>query len=145
MNTSLIIGEQNSCLTLPDGSSHSINIGTETTGKLLCQIPPNDLQWETAIATVEDAIAPFNKLLPTNSMLWLPSNIFFTKLFGNKQIIAREEIEQIFQQVSRYGFSDSISAELPIYANLLIMREWMHHMNFNEAHLGTPNNANFND
>ena len=135
MNTLLTIGNNNTTLTLPDGSRHAIALGIETLcAQQLRRMPPGDYEWETAIMTVEDAIAPMRALLPPQSTLHISGSGLQT-LADADGLLTREAAEQAFQRISRYGNDAAVPQDLPAYARLLLVREWLHHMGFASAYL----------
>lgn len=135
MNTCLHLADTAVTLTLPDGSRHEIALNpAELARRELRQMPPTDYQWETAIMTVEDAIAPMRALLPPQSTLYLHADSL-RPLAVSDGLITQNTIEQAFQRISRYGSDPALPPNLHTYAELLIVREWLHHMHFESAQL----------
>ncbi|UOO82453.1 hypothetical protein LVJ83_02970 [Uruburuella testudinis] len=127
--TTLHIGNQQSDLVLADGSRRAIAIGTDT---LLRRNPPSEYEWENAIMTVEDAIAPLQKLIDTSSTFriaaaeaGLPAD--------SAGVLHRETAEQIFQHISRYPTPEHLPDTAEFKALLLIVRECLHHFDFPRA------------
>ncbi len=126
-------------LTLPDGSRHHIVLGTDALCRLLQPLPPTDAQWERAIMAVEDAIAPMRKLLPAHSTLRLTHADALLPI-ASDGLLHQSAVEQLFQRVSRYGSDPALPQTAAAYAQLLLVREWLHHMGFEHATL-MPNGA----
>jgi len=133
MNTTLHIAPEHTTLTLPDGSRHTLAIGSAT---LLRHNPPSEYEWERAIMTVEDAISPLQTLINPQSTLYL-AQPELAVLADAQGLLSRETVEQTFQHISRYPTPDTLPDTAQFKALLLIVREWQHHMGFTQALLLT--------
>ncbi len=141
MNTYLYIGNNDTELVLPNGSRQQIALGIDSLCRQhLRHNPPSEYDWETAIITVEDAIAPLRALLPPHSVLHLPDSEL-RLLADAKRMLHRDALEQTFQRISRYGSAPGLPDNNAFFALLLITREWLHHMDFPFAVLDEPRAA----
>jgi hypothetical protein len=104
MNTTLHIAPEHTTLTLPDGSRHTLAIGSAT---LLRHNPPSEYEWERAIMTVEDAISPLQTLINPQSTLYL-AQPELAVLADAQGLLSRETVEQTFQHISRYPTPDTL-------------------------------------
>ena len=133
MNTTLHTAPEHPTLTLPDGSRHTLAIGSAT---LLRHNPPSEYEWERAIMMVEDAISPLQTLINPQSTLYL-AQPDLAVLADAQGLLSRETVEQTFQHISRYPTPDTLPDTAQFKALLLIVREWQHHMGFTQALLLT--------
>ncbi len=94
--------------------------------------PPSALELEQAIMVVEDVLMPLAARIPPHPVLHLQSPEPLAEVLGNR-VQSRENIERLFGQLAAMVEGDPLaSAQLPrekrIAAALLILREWMHHL-----------------
>ena len=94
--------------------------------------PPTPLELEQAIMVVEDVLMPLADRIPPHPVLHLQSPEPLTEVLGNR-VQSRENIERLFGQLAAMVEGDPLaSAQLPrerrVAAALLILREWMHHL-----------------
>lgn len=90
------------------------------------------LELEQAIMVVEDVLMPLADRIPPHPVLHLQSPEPLAEVLGNR-VQSRENIERLFGQLAAMVEGDPLaSAQLPrekrIAAALLILREWMHHL-----------------
>ncbi len=81
---------------------------------------------------VEDVLMPLAAHVPPHPVLHLQSPVPLAEVLGNR-VQSRENIERLFGQLAAMVEGDPLaSAQLPrerrIAAALLILREWMHHL-----------------
>lgn len=94
--------------------------------------PPTPLELEQAIMVVEDVLMPLAARIPPYPVLQLQSPVPLAEALGSHEL-SRESIERLFGQLVAMVEGDPLaSAQLPrdrrIAAALLILREWMHHL-----------------
>lgn len=94
--------------------------------------PPTPLELEQAIMVVEDELMPLAARIPPHDSLTLQSPYPLASQLGGRHL-SRERIEQLFGQFAAMVEGDPMaSANLPrarhFAATLLILREWMHHL-----------------
>ena len=94
--------------------------------------PPTPLELEQAIMVVEDVLMPLAARIPPHPVLHLQSPEPLAEVLGNR-VQSRENIERLFGQLVAMVEGDPLaSAQLPrdrrFAAALLILREWMHHL-----------------
>ena len=126
MNTTLHIAPEHTTLTLPDGSRHTLAIGSAT---LLRHNPPSEYD-------LEGAVSPLQTLINPQSTLYL-AQPDLAVLADAQGLLSRETVEQTFQHISRYPTPDTLPDTAKFKALLLIVREWQHHMGFTQALLLT--------
>lgn len=104
--------------------------------------PPTPAEMENAIMLVEDEVMPLAKKLPPDSHLFLTGDALalFDTLPHPKNSYALEEIELIFRRLAEViEGSPVVSSGLPVgneFATLvLIVREFMHHLRFEDITL----------
>ena len=133
----LKLGEQTSKvqITQADGITitYKLAFGLEAmTPAPFRQDPPSALELEQAIMVVEDVLMPLAARIPPHPVLHLQSPEPLAEVLGNR-VQSRENIERLFGQLAAMVEGDPLaSAQLPrekrIAAALLILREWMHHL-----------------
>jgi len=110
--------------------------------------PPTALAMENAIAAVEDVVMPLRPLLPQDASLYTQDAALreVATLAGepaSASVLPLESMEQCFDKLTavvmgtpaaRMGLPESRS----FAARLLILREFMHHMQFARLELVTP-------
>lgn len=94
--------------------------------------PPSALELEQAIMVVEDMLMPLAARIPPHPVLHLHSPVPLAEPLGSR-VQSRENIERLFGQLVAMVEGDPLaSAQLPkdrrFAAALLILREWMHHL-----------------
>ncbi|MDU1145088.1 hypothetical protein [Aeromonas rivipollensis] len=95
--------------------------------------PPTSLELEQAIMVVEDVLMPLAARIPPHPLVQLHSPVPLAEALGSR-VQSRESIERLFGQLVAMVEGDPLaSAQLPrdrrVTAALLILREWMHHLN----------------
>ncbi|MGY3945454.1 hypothetical protein [Aeromonas tecta] len=96
------------------------------------QDPPSALELEQAIMVVEDELMPLAARIPAHPLLTLQSPLPLASMLGSHEL-SRESVEQLFGQFVAMVEGDPLAAaQLPkarhFAAALLILREWMHHL-----------------
>ncbi|MFM5857064.1 hypothetical protein ACET6L_17960 [Aeromonas rivipollensis] len=94
--------------------------------------PPSALELEQAILVVEDVLMPLAARIPPHPVLHLHSPVPLAEPLGSR-VQSRDNIEKLFGQLVAMVEGDPLaSAQLPkdrrFAAALLILREWMHHL-----------------
>ena len=118
----------------------SLPIGSQQLGRgPLRRTPPSPLELEQAIAEVEDRIMPLARqsLAPSRLLLLAPALAPLAAVSQGPAPLPREQIERYFQQLAAQAEGDpgatSLFAPTPEFAAaLLIVREWMHHLGFEQ-------------
>lgn len=122
-------------ITGADGTSHtfSLALGLDAlTPGSFRRDPPTPLELEQAIMVVEDVLMPLAAHVPPHPLVELHSPVPLAEALGSHEL-SRESIERLFGQLVAMVEGDPLaSAQLPrdrrIAAALLILREWMHHL-----------------
>lgn len=133
----LILGEQTSRLeiTREDGTSETcplaFGLDAMTPGPFR-RDPPSALGLEQAIMVVEDVLMPLAARIPPHDSLTLHGPYPLAEVLGG-HTLPRESVEQLFGQFAAMVEGDPLAAaNLPkarhFAATLLILREWMHHL-----------------
>lgn len=96
------------------------------------QDPPTPFELEQAIMRVEDELMPLATKIPAHPVLTLQGPLPLARLLGSQEL-SRASIEQLFGQFVAMVEGDPLAAaQLPkdrrFAAALLILREWMHHL-----------------
>ncbi|EKP0277871.1 hypothetical protein IU367_17980 [Aeromonas bestiarum] len=133
----LKLGEQTSKvqITQADGITitYKLAFGLEAmTPAPFRQDPPSALELERAIMVVEDVLMPLAARIPAHELVTLHSPLPLAGELGSHEL-SRESIEQLFGQFAAMVEGDPLAAaHLPkgrrFAAVLLILREWMHHL-----------------
>lgn len=134
---SLILGEQTSRLEISqqDGTSETFplafGLDAMTPGPFR-RDPPSALELEQAIMVVEDVLMPLAARIPPHETVVLHSPYPLADQLGGEHL-SRESVEQLFGQFAAMVEGDPLAAaNLPkarhFAATLLILREWMHHL-----------------
>lgn len=149
--TKLEIGDEFSYVTyygtLDIKRTLNLNVGLKPlVGDVLKHSPPTPLELETAIALIEDEVMKLHKSLPSNSQLIsadqcvanLARAIDPNRRSG--QIISIEEVEHLFSLLASFSMGRpaaiaGIPEDSNFYAALLILREFMHHLDFKSIYL----------
>lgn len=132
--TKLVITDNEVMMRNKDGQAHKVNLNIiEMVQKYFEPFPPSEAQWEYAIMMVEDAIAPLEALRPSEGVLQISGSGL--AILAESGVLYRDVVEQVFQQVSRYGSIVNLNINALGYARLLLVREWLHHMDYGMAQL----------
>lgn len=124
-----------------DPKPQRLPIGSRQLGRgPLRHTPPSPLELEQAIAEVEDHIMPLAHQVPAGVPLLLllaPALAPLAAVSQSPAPLHREQIERYFQQLAAQAEGDpratSLFAPTPEFAaTLLIVREWMHHLGFEQ-------------
>ena len=117
----------------------TLNVIAET----LHALPPTELAWETAIMRIEDAISPLKPRLPKDELLKVIGAQDLRSLAfeqdGNGGYIRAEILEKAFAVLAGYRSLQDLPAmpsDLAFYAKVLLLREWVHHLDFDKLYLG---------
>lgn len=148
----LHIGPEQTLLAAGEGAQwealHPIPLGAERTAREHFRTtPPTPLALENAIATVEDHVVPLRAHLPRGAQL-------FTRDAGLREIatlsgaaagqpLTLEAMERCFDTLTVVASGApagrlGLPADNAFAARLLILREFMHHMQFDALHVLVP-------
>jgi hypothetical protein len=117
-------------------------IGAERTAREYFQhAPPSALELENAIIVVEDAIAPAKSIIPDGAKLYTTDpavrRIMLFSGIGEapQMVLSLDALERSFGRLAssalgRPELHEGIPAANEFAATFLILREFMHHMNF---------------
>jgi len=119
---------------------HVMSIGFERTAREHFRTePPTALAMENAIVTVEDAVMPLRAVLPREARLFTQDTALreIAKVAGTKgdAALSLEAMERCFDNLSAVVMGAQaarlgLPASNEFAANLLILREFMHHLQF---------------
>lgn len=134
---SLILGERDSRLEIrqQDGTRRELplpfGLDAMTPGPFR-RDPPSAIELEQAIMVVEDVLMPLAAQIPPHQQLTLHSPVPLAEALGGHEL-SREGVERLFGQFAAMVEGDPLAAaHLPkarhFAATLLILREWMHHL-----------------
>ena len=106
--------------------------------------PPSELELESAIAFVEDAVMPLAKVLPPSTNL-VSSDAIALRLLALGQrapgqatgVLTLEQVEHVFGELAavslgRPSSSSGVPTDGPFVSYVLVLREFMHHLAFGE-------------
>lgn len=134
---SLILGEQASRLEIvrQDGArdTYPLAFGLDAmTPGPFRRDPPTAMELEQAIMVVEDVLMPLAAHIPPHEQLTLHCPVQLAEALGSHEL-SRESVERLFGQFAAMVEGDPLAAgQLPkarhFAAALLILREWMHHL-----------------
>lgn len=106
-------------------------------------LPPTELAWETAIMRIEDAISPLKPRLPKDELLKVIGaedlRLLAFEQDDNGDYILAEMLEKAFAVLAGYRSLRDLPTmpnDLAFYAKVLLLREWMHHLDFDKLYLG---------
>ena len=121
----------------------NIGLTLNVIAQALHVLPPTELAWETAIMRIEDAISPLKPRLPKDELLKVIAAEDLRLLaFGqddNGDYIRAEILEKAFAVLAGYRSLRDLPAmpnDLAFYAKVLLLREWVHHLDFDKLYLG---------
>lgn len=100
---------------------------------------PNEGEIENAINYIEDILMSLKELRNNNEELYC-LDLLAWKILGDKMEFSRQEIEEIFtkyaiQSLGQISSHSTIKMNHKKYAVILIIREIMHHLNFEKLNL----------
>lgn len=123
----LIMDEHGAKLKFSDGLETKIPLDMANLRRLFAELPPSDGRWEEAVMAVEDAVAPLRVAMPSEKNLLNVTASALSDLAGK---MFADEVEHIFQKLSRYGFAAEITERTDAFIQILVVREFLHHMGF---------------
>ena len=147
--TRIAIGELHTRVCVDGGPSPSIDvelrIGLAQLGRgPFRQQPPSELELESAIAFVEDAVMPLAKVLPPSTKL-VSSDAIASRLLALAQrapgqatsVLTLQQVEHVFGELAavslgRPASSSGVQTDGPFVSYVLILREFMHHLAFGD-------------
>lgn len=103
--------------------------------------PPSELELESAIAVVEDAVMPLAKVLPPSTKL-VSSDAIALRLLALVQpagqataVLTLQQVEHVFGELvavslGRPSASSGVPTDGPFVSWVLVLREFMHHLAF---------------
>ena len=123
-------------------------VGSTTTATLFKHAPPTESEMENAIMLVEDELFHIRHAFPPATMLsTTDQSIHAIAVLGGETnlTVTRTAVEQVFNRLAaiiqgRPTSFDSIPTDREFCATLLILREFMHHLNFASLELKSPGN-----
>lgn len=135
----LQIGPEQCDVTLPGQPPRQISLPLGSTSLPLRRTPPTPYELELAIAEIEDVLMYENPPLPHGAALHLTSQQPLAAILGAHEL-QRADIERAFGQLAAQLEGDPLAAghfplEPAFVAELLILREWMHHLDAPEVTL----------
>lgn len=120
-----------------------IGLTLNVIAQTLHALPPTELAWETAIMRIEDAISPLKPRLPKDELLKVIGAQDLRSLAfeqdDNGDYILAEILEKAFAVLAGYRSLRDLPAmpnDLAFYAKVLLLREWVHHLDFDKLYLG---------
>jgi exopolyphosphatase/pppGpp-phosphohydrolase len=152
--TVLLIGEEQTSIAFgTDAESEAVielSIGSNRTAvDFFKHSPPTPGELETAIMVVEDEVTRAGKLLVGHPMLFTrDASIRELALIAGvseqpEMVLSLEAVERTFDLLAslvlgRPASSAGIPTNPAFAATLLILREFMHHLQFDSIRIGTP-------
>ena len=120
-----------------------IGLTLKVIAETLDALPPTELAWETAIMRIEDAISPLKPRLPKDELLKVIGaedlRLLAFEQDDNGDYIRAEMLEKAFAVLAGYRSLRDLPAmpnDLAFYAKVLLLREWVHHLDFDKLYLG---------
>ncbi len=147
--TRIAIGELHTRVRVDGGPSPAIDlelgIGLAQMGRgPFVHQPPSELEIESAIEFVEDAVMPLAKVLPPSTKL-VTSDAIAPRLLTLTQrapgpgtaVLTLEQVEHVFGELAavslgRPSASGGVPTDAPFVSYVLILREFMHHLAFGQ-------------
>ena len=121
----------------------NIGLTLNVIAQALHVLPPTELAWETAIMRIEDAISPLKPRLPKDELLKVIGaedlRLLAFEQDDNGDYILAEMLEKAFAVLAGYRSLRDLPAmpnDLAFYAKVLLLREWVHHLDFDKLYLG---------
>lgn len=120
----------------------TLSIGAQKTAReFFKHMPPSPLELENAIVTVEDEVTRARDLVPTGARLVTTDPamreiaLLSGVAAGQTLRLSLEAMERTFDRLAQVSLgrpvsSDTLPAGNPFAATLLILREFMHHLQF---------------
>lgn len=138
----LTVNSENINVTLQD-NLWNIGLTLNVIAQALHVLPPTELAWETAIMRIEDAISPLKPRLPKDELLKVIGaedlHLLAFEQDDNGDYIRAEMLEKAFAVLAGYRSLRDLPAmpsDLAFYAKVLLLREWVHHLDFDKLYLG---------
>ena len=109
--------------------------------------PPSELELESAIAFVEDAVMPLAKVLPQSTQLVSADSIasrLLTLVQGDSGqragTLTLQQVEHVFGELvavslGRPASSSGMPTDGPFVSYVLVLREFMHHLAFGDVYI----------
>jgi hypothetical protein len=152
--TRIAIGELHTRVCVDGGPSPAIElelgIGLAQLGRgPFRHQPPSELELEAAIAFVEDAVMPLAKVLPPSTKL-VSSDAIASRLLALAQpagqgtsALTLQQVEYVFGELvavslGRPTSSSGVPTDGPFVSYVLILREFMHHLAFDDISIEQP-------
>ena len=121
----------------------NIGLTLNVIAQALHVLPPTELAWETALMRIEDAISPLKPRLPKDELLKVIGaedlRLLAFEQDNNGGYIRAEMLEKAFAVLAGYRSLRDLPAmpnDLAFYAKVLLLREWVHHLDFDKLYLG---------
>ena len=150
--TRIAIGESTTRVSVEGGASPAVDvelgIGLTQLGRgPFRHQPPSELELEYAIAFVEDAVMPLAKVLPPSTNL-VSSDAIASRVVKLVQgasgtrtgVLTLEQVEHVFGELAavslgRPSSSSGVPTDGTFVAYVLVLREFMHHLGFDEIRI----------
>lgn len=120
-----------------------IGLTLNVIAQTLHALPPTELAWETAIMRIEDAISPLKPSLSKDELLKVIGaqdlHLLAFEQDDNGGYIRAEMLEKAFTVLAGYRSLRDLPAmpnDLAFYAKVLLLREWVHHLDFDKLYFG---------
>ena len=137
----LTVNPEHISVTLQD-KLWDIGLTLNVIAQALQALPPTELAWETAIMRIEDAISPLKPRLPKDELLKVIGaedlRLLAFEQDDNGDYILAEMLEKAFAVLAGYRSLRDLPAmpnDLAFYAKVLLLREWVHHLDFDKLYL----------
>ena len=148
--TRIAIGDLHTRVSVDGGPSPAIDVQL---GIGLAQLgrgpfrhqPPSELELESAIAFVEEAVMPLAKVLPPSTKL-VSSDAIAVRLLTLAQgasgqatgVLTLQQVEHVFGELvavslGRPSSSSGMPTDGPFVSYVLVLREFMHHLAFGDV------------
>lgn len=119
-----------------------IDLSITELSKLLSPLPPNEQSWEMAIMRVEDSISYLrDELVDFDELSVIGADaLSILAMQGDEKgrFMLAETLEKAFAVLAGYRSTRDLP-DLPntadFYAKVLLLREWVHHLNFDKVYL----------
>jgi exopolyphosphatase/pppGpp-phosphohydrolase len=153
-STHISIGDQHTHVHTDDEAAPAVDlnlgIGVQQLGRgPFRHEPPSEMELESAIAFVEDAVMPLAKVLPSKTRL-ASSDAIASRLLASARsdphqpagLLTLAQVEHVFNQLvavslGRPASSSGVPTDASFVAYVLVLREFMHHLAFAEISIAS--------
>ena len=120
-----------------------IGLTRNVIAETLHALPPTELAWETAVMRIEESISPLKQIGREDELLKVIGaedlRLLAFEQDDNGGYIRAEMLEKAFAVLAGYRSLQDLPAmpnDLAFYAKVLLLREWVHHLDFDKLYLG---------